>query len=211
MWHLRLSTGSDGNKGSSSRRRVRGKWQLGRLFFRRRFASAQCDAFLLTAIFNGHLVQVCSSHVHVLSSFYIYLQCFGGRGSTSQRRYNLGSKPSHIAVEHHCIPKAAKRTGWRSAFQDTRCCCKPVMQSSLFSFGELVSTLLQWVGTERGMAKVSCNSVLWAVLCSSEMRCLLFMTNMKALSTFWCLCPLLSWTHCRKGVPKIVNSCDVTF
>lgn len=163
MWHLWLNTGSDWNKHSSSRRWVRGKWHLGRLFSRIRLASAQCDTFLLTAILNGHLVRVCSSHVHVLSSFSIYLQYFGGRGSTGQCRYYLGSKPNHIALEHHCISKAAKRTGWRSGFQDTGCCCQPVMQSLLFSFWELVSILLQWVGTERGMAQVSCNSALWEV------------------------------------------------
>lgn len=154
MWHLWLNTSSDWNKHSSSRRWVRGKWQLGRLFSRIRLTSAQCDTFLLTAILNGHLVRVCSSHVHVLSNFSIYLQYSGGRGSTGQCRYDLGSKPNHIAVEHHCISKAAKRTGWRSGFQDTRCCCKPVMQSS-FSFRELVFILLRRVGTGRGMTKVS--------------------------------------------------------
>lgn len=87
-----------------------------RLFLRIRLASAQRDAFLLTAIFNGHLVQVCSSHVHVLSSFYIYLQCFGGRGSTSQCRYNLGSKPSHIAVEHSLHPQSSQENWLKKRF-----------------------------------------------------------------------------------------------
>lgn len=167
---------------------------MGRLFSRIRLESAQCDTFLLTAILNERLVWVCSSHVHIVIRFSIYLQYFGGRGSTGQCRYDLGSKPNHIAVEHHCISKAAKRTGWRSSCQDTtRCCCKLVMQSLSFSFWELVSILLWYVGTERGTAKISCNSALWEVqvLClafqKQDVSCL--WQNMKSLSTFWCLWP----------------------
>lgn len=74
MQHLWLKTGCNWNKQSLSRRWVRGKWQLWGLFSRMRLASALCDTFLLTAILNGHLVWVCSSHVHVLSSFSIDFQ-----------------------------------------------------------------------------------------------------------------------------------------
>lgn len=40
------------------------------------------------------------------------------------------------------------------------------------------------------------------VFCYSKPRCLLFMTNMKATS--WCLCLLLSQSHCRKEVSKVL-------
>lgn len=126
-----------------------------------------------------------------------------GPGSTGQCRYDLGSKPNHIAAEHHCISKEAKRTGWWSSFQDTSCCFKQSCKAC-FLFNSLFSCQGDRWTQREGWTKLQLWS-MWnarTVFCYSKPTCLLFMKNMEG--TLWCLCPLLSWCHCRKKVPKVL-------
>lgn len=199
MQHLWLKTGCNWNKHSSSRRWVRGKWQLWGLLSRMRLASAPCDTFLLTAILDGHLVGVCSSHVHVLSSFSISFQCSEAHApqanadtiweaSLTILQLNIAAspkKPRELAEE------AVSKTPAAVSNQSCKACF--LFNSLFLSWGD------RWAQAERWTKS------MWnahTVFCYSKPKCLLLMTNMK--DTLWCLCPLLSQCHCRKEVPKVL-------
>lgn len=168
-----------------------------------RLASAPCDTFLLTAILNGHLVWVCSSHVHAPSSFSIYFQCSEAQApqanadtiweaSLTILQLNITASPKK---PRELVDEAVSKTPAAVSNQSCKAC---FLFNSLFSCqGD------RWTQRE-GWTKLQLWS-MWnarTVFCYSKPTCLLFMKNMEG--TLWCLCPLLSWCHCRKKVPKVL-------
>lgn len=203
MQYLWLKTGCNWNKHSSSRRWVRGKWQLWGLFSRMRLASALCDTFLLTASLNGHLVWVCSSHVHVLSSFSIYFQYSEAQAPQANADTIWEASLTILQLNITAAPKKPKELA-EEAVSKTPDAVSNQSCWACFLFNSLFLCRGDRWAQRQGWTKLQLWS-MWnahTVFCYSKLRCLLFMTNMKA--TLWCLCPLLSWCHCRKEVPKVL-------